>query len=167
MSAYWNGARISPSCDSETTEENKISSLLKPSLIHIASHSQIEGQDPDASFVQFHDSRLSLRDIYRLSLQPHSLVVLSSCSSALGQNRPGGEPLSLAAAFAAAGSQAQISALWPVEDEATAVFFQAFYERLAAGDSPGRSLLAARRFLADHGYAPRDWAAFVLQGCPD
>ncbi|MFN8613243.1 MAG: CHAT domain-containing protein [Vulcanimicrobiota bacterium] len=157
-----------PGCRLALGVEARVEALAPaPSLIHIASHSQIMGQDPDASYVQFHAVRLSLRDVYRLSLQPHSLVVLSSCSSALGQNRPGGEPLSLAGAFAAAGSQAQISALWPVDDGATALFFEAFYERLAEGNSPGRSLLGARRFLADRGYGPRDWAAFVLQGCPD
>ena len=138
-----------------------------PSLIHIASHSQIVGRDPDASFVQFHKSRLSLRNIYGLALQPYSLIVLSTCSSALGQDRPAGEPLSLAGAFAAAGSQTQISALWPVDDLATVQFFEAFYQQLAAGHSPAQSLLAARQALARAGSPPQDWAAFVLQGCPD
>ena len=161
-------ARRLPQCRLASGPAARLEALNPPtSLTHLASHSVIVGDDPDSSFLQLAQSKLSLRQIYALKLKPHSLVVLSSCSSARGQNHPQSEPLSLAQAFAAAGSQTQISALWPVDDDSTEAFFKIFYEHLSQGQSPARCLLEARRGLAAKGYGPRDWAAFVLQGCPD
>lgn len=161
-------ARLLPRCRLAIGNEARLEALHQPaSLIHLASHSEIVARDPDASFLQLAQSKLTLREIYRMKMLPHSLVVLSSCSSARGQAHPEGEPLSLSQAFAAAGSQTQISTLWPVDDESTALFFEEFYSQLRTGTTPAKSLLAARRALAAKGLSAADWGAFVLQGCPD
>jgi CHAT domain-containing protein len=89
-------------------------------------------------------------------------VVLSACRTVGegGRGSPGG----LAGAFLAAGSGAVLGTLWPVEDGATARFMEAFYDRLASGESPRDALRNVQARAAEAGEPTAHWGAFVLFG---
>ena len=60
-----------------------------------------------------------------------------------------------------------VSALWPADDEETRELFETFYSQLARGRSPGQALSEARELSRKQHPQSRNWAAFVLNGCPD
>ncbi|MCC6446442.1 MAG: CHAT domain-containing protein [Armatimonadetes bacterium] len=135
--------------------------------IHIAAHGLLSAADPNASTIALNGS-LRLDEIYGLPLRGVSLVMLSACGSALGEDQPGTEIAGLAQAFSAAGARSVAASLWAVSDRATASLVESFYRRLAAGESKADALRRASLDLMrqpgfDHPYY---WTAFVLIGDP-
>lgn len=134
-------------------------------LLHIASHSGL-ADVLTQSFVELGSERMTLEQIYGLKLQPGSLVVLSSCHSAVGEEHPGREVTSLASAFSIAGASTVIASRWEVDDQATAEFFGHFYRALNQNHSRAESLRKARIEMARRRPHPYYWAAFSLVGDP-
>ena len=79
---------------------------------------------------------------------------------------PGKEVTSLATAFSVAGASTVIASRWPVDDRATARFFEIFYLEILKGDSRGQALQRAQRRMAEEKPHPYYWAAFTLLGDP-
>ena len=75
------------------------------------------------------DGILTSAEIASLDLSGTDVVVLSACNSALGEITSEGV-WGLQRAFKQAGVQTVVMSLWQVDDEATAVFMQYFYEAL-------------------------------------
>jgi CHAT domain-containing protein len=103
---------------------------------------------------------------YRLA---SDLVVASACETARGAAVNGEGVTGLPFAFHAAGSARSLLTLWKVDDESTARFVDALFERLAKGEPPSRALRAVKlQFLGDRRLAqPFFWAPFVLFGAAD
>jgi CHAT domain-containing protein/tetratricopeptide (TPR) repeat protein len=85
------------------------------------------------------------------------LVVFSGCSTAVAGPRQGHELVAVARAAAEAGAAAVIACLWPVGDQAAAVFMEAFYGTLTDRRESGRVDL--REALDDARAALRRWLA--------
>ena len=134
-------------------------------LLHVASHAQARA-NPNESYFLLPEGRLTLSEIYGLSLSPGCLVVLSACQSGLGEKDPGDEPASLATAFSVAGAGTVISSLWEVDDKATAELFGQFYRELKAGKSRLQALESAKRACRAKYPHPYYWAGFTLLGSP-
>jgi CHAT domain-containing protein len=95
------------------------------------------------------------------------LVVLSACSTGLGDEIRGEGLLGLSRGFLYAGASQVLASLWDVDDRATAELMAHFYRALLRdGDPPARALRRAQRALrGDPAWsAPHFWAGFVLQG---
>jgi CHAT domain-containing protein len=98
------------------------------------------------------------------------LVTLSACDSARGRHLAGEGALSLARAFHYAGARSVVSALWSIDDRATAVFMVKFYNELKIGSGKDEALRRAQlAFIRGDGIdrrwsAPAYWAAFELSG---
>ncbi len=144
------------------------SAASQAGLLHIATHSQAMPEQPNDSFLELADGRLPLRRIYQLSLSPGSLVVLSSCSSAIGQEHAARDIVSLATGFRSAGASSVVASLWRIDDDATAKFFPKMYQSMAQGLSRTSSLQAAKlQMLKTPQYShPFYWGAFTLLGDP-
>ncbi|MBT9585926.1 CHAT domain-containing protein [bacterium] len=110
--------------------------------------------------------RLSVSDIYALTLPGVRLVTLSACQTALAQRDPGSEVASLADAFEVAGAGSVIATLWSVDDEATHQLMLSLYGQIKQGKSLAQALRKAQLELLSHGRhrAPFFWAAFSLYG---
>jgi CHAT domain-containing protein/Tfp pilus assembly protein PilF len=134
-------------------------------LIHIASHSGIS-RELNKSFIQLGQDSLTLEQVYGLHLQPGTLVVLSSCRSAVGEEQPGKEVASLASAFGIAGASAVIASRWEVDDQVTAEFFAHFYRALLGGESRAGALRKAQEEISTVKPHPYYWAGFRLLGDP-
>lgn len=136
--------------------------------LHLATHSVAHPDRPLESFLELADGPVSLSQIYGLALAPGSLVVLSSCSGAVAQQHRERDLISLSSGFRAAGASSVVAALWPVDDEGTALFFPPMYEVLLAGGSRQQALRRAKlAMLARPDFAhPFFWGAFTLLGDP-
>lgn len=144
-------------------------------VLHLATYGVLNKQNPLFSFVELapgggHDGRLEVHEVFGLRLAA-DLVVLSACQTGLGSGAladvPAGDDwVGLTRAFLHAGAARVVATLWPVEDLATAVLMERFYERLAASDDPARALAVAQRALraAPATAHPFYWAGFVVVG---
>ena len=117
------------------------------------------------------DGVLTALEVAGLDLAGTQLVVLSACESAAGDVKAGEGVYGLRRAFALAGAQTVVSALWPVSDWSTIPFVTSLYQESGAS-IPDRMQQAALARLADlrkRGEVdhPYHWAAFVAIGDTD
>ncbi len=165
-------AKLYPDCriftGKDSTREHFLEEAPNSLIIHLATHSSLDSKDINKSFIQFSgkDDRLTLGDIYGLSLREGSMAVLSSCESAMGEENPGREFASLASAFGTAGASTVIASLWQVDDKATADLFTEFYRNLNSGKNRSEALKAAKIKIMNNPEtsSPFFWAGFILMG---
>lgn len=95
-------------------------------ILHLATHGLFRPDNPFFSALKLDDGWIDVREIYRLRLQSH-LVVLSACESGAGQIRGGDEVVGLARGFLGAGAQEILASLWNVHDESAVDLMDRFY----------------------------------------
>lgn len=149
--------------------------LAKYRVVHFATHGFLNNRHPELSglvlaLVDEHgkpqDGFLKLQDIYNLRL-PVELVVLSGCSTGLGQEIKGEGLMSLTRGFIYAGASRVIASLWNVNDRATASLMAELYRSMEEkGMRPAAALRAAQlQMWKDPRWrAPYYWASFQIQG---
>jgi CHAT domain-containing protein len=152
----------------EATSETFREKAPLGTILHIATHSILNRDDINNSYIQFAGDRghFSLGEIYGLALPETRLVVLSSCQSALGSDNPGREFASLASAFMVAGAPAVIASLWRADDASSALLFKEFYGNLKKGMGKAESLRQAKIALKGNAAtaSPHYWSSFILLG---
>lgn len=144
-------------------------------IVHFATHGILNSEHPELSAIvlSLFDSNgvnqngfLRLHDIYNLKL-PVDLVVLSACSTGLGRVIRGEGLIGLTRGFMYAGSPRIISSLWRVDDLATAVMMEKFYQSVFKRGMPSAAALrqAQIEMLKNKRWqSPFYWAGFVFQG---
>jgi len=144
-------------------------------FVHIAAHGLFNDRRPQFSGLQLSpdpaagdDGFLTAGRVFGCDLRCGH-VVLSACSSALGEEVSGEGLIGLTRAFLYAGARGVVAALWDIPDAPAAEFMSAFYGRaLEPGALGAASALAdAKRELIARGSAlahPHVWAAFTLSG---
>jgi tetratricopeptide (TPR) repeat protein len=137
-------------------------------IIHIATHGRARLDAPHFSSVLLADGEFNAIDAFQLDVKHCHLVTLSGCDTGKALIGGGDEQLGLGQAFLAAGAKSLLMSLWPVEDHATDLLMQQFYQHLLDGDAKVEALRAAQCHLLHHStsmYAhPYFWAAFRLVG---
>jgi CHAT domain-containing protein len=114
-------------------------------------------------------NRLTAHEVAALDLSGVSLVTLSACETALADQTPGAELMSLAQFFSEAGAQSVLATLWAVDDMETANLMQHFYKGLQANRTEkARALQQAQAALITRAVSrhPYFWAPFILIGAP-
>jgi CHAT domain-containing protein len=151
------------------------SSLQQYRIVHFATHALVNTTRPSLSGIVLslvtrqgepQDGFLRLRDVYNLRLGA-SLVVLSACQTALGQQIHGEGIVGLTRGFMHAGVPSVVASLWDVRDEQTSELMTRFYQRLLGERMPPAAALRAaqRSMLADPRWsAPSNWAGFMVHG---
>jgi CHAT domain-containing protein len=113
-------------------------------LVHFATHGVLDEAMPLNSCLLLADGdELTVYELMLLRLQAR-LVVLSACSTGKGETTGGDDVLGLTRALLAAGAEAAVVSLWPVDDHSTALFMQEFYAGLSRGLAPRHALQAAQ-----------------------
>ena len=134
-------------------------------LVHFATHGTLDAETPlNSSVALAQNDELTVYELMSLRLDAR-LVVLSACSTGQGESTGGDDLLGLTRGLLAAGAQAALVTLWPVDDHATALFMQEFYVRLRGGLSPRAALQRAQhhvRFMAADEIASRTRGAHRL-----
>jgi CHAT domain-containing protein len=150
--------------------------LTRFRFVHFATHGWIEADNPRRSGLWLSDRAedgvedlLSVDDVLALRLRSE-VVVLSACSSGLGELLRGEGLVSLTRSFLYAGSRSVVVTLWDVADSSTTDFMLEVYRGLIEGQTVTASLRRAKlEFLKSERPARRRirrWAPFVTVGDP-
>ena len=140
-------------------------STLNGRVIHLAAHAGFDADDPLGSAVQLADGPWTARDLIATTLTSE-MVVLSACESGRVEPLSGDEVAGLSTAILHAGARRVLVTLWPVDDQAAALFMENFYDGLDGDLDCGDAVRAAARAVQAHpGYAhPYYWGGYVLIG---
>jgi CHAT domain-containing protein len=135
--------------------------------IHFACHGLFESEQPLRSALMLakdeqNDGRLTAIELYSLKINA-SLVSLSACETGLGFISDGDDLVGLTRGFIFSGAGTVISSLWSVDDRATALLMQSFYQALDRGSRAGALPEAQLTTKAQFGH-PFFWAPFILTG---
>lgn len=146
-------------------------------IIHLATHGVLDNVHPELSGIALsqvdeqgreQDGMLRLHDIYNLKL-PAELAVLSACDTGLGKIIKGEGLVGLTRGFMYAGSPRVVATLWKVDDYATSLLMERFYQRMFQMKlSPAAALRQSQIEMMGRArwHEPFYWAAFVLHGEP-
>jgi len=140
-------------------------------IVHLATHGKFSSKREE-TYILTWDERLgilTLNDLLQISelnqAGPIELLVLSACETATGDKQAA---LGMAGMAVRAGARSTIASLWQINDEATALLMNYFYEELAKGKiSKAEALRQAQiSVLKEPRFRqhPYFWAPYVLIG---
>lgn len=159
---------------SEATEEYVLQRSRNCSMLVLAAHFSLNNVDPNRSAIMLapslpaYDGLLTLAEVANSKFENMDLAILSGCSTAIGGEDPGQEIVSMARAFALAGTPSVIASLWSVDDLSTKELMAVFYEDYLGNANPSK-IAALRKaqlsLLENPRYRhPMFWAPFILVG---
>lgn len=108
------------------------------------------------------DGILTADEISHIDLRGTEVVVLSACTTGLGDFSSPEGVFGLQRAFKLAGVKTIIMSLWEVSDEATSKLMQLFYENISHGMETHNAFRKAQFELKKQNDNPFEWAGFVL-----
>lgn len=140
-------------------------------ILHLATHGQFSSR-PENTFILATDGPINVSQFDNLlrrqgetRTQSLSMLVLSACQTATGDNRA---TLGLAGASIKAGARSTVASLWHISDKSTAILIGEFYRELVnAKVTKAEALRRAQvKILKDYpNYSrPGFWAPYVLIG---
>lgn len=134
-------------------------------IVHLATHGKF-GADPNSTFLQVFDQRVSLNEfeeVLRQSKHPIELLTLSACQTAAGNDR---STLGIAGVALRAGVKTTFASLWFVNDADTLPLIENFYKLLQQpGISKAEALRQAQiKLIRDPNGHPAIWSPFILVG---
>jgi CHAT domain-containing protein len=173
----------------QATESDLINQIGKYEVVHLATHALSdkrsslfsaivladEGDRPageageqNPGKVAF-DGALRAHEIYRLKPERTRLVLLSSCSSGLGDQKRNEAMGGLAQAFLAAGVPTVVASLWEIDDESTAGLMEKLHathrmKNLAFGQSLRQAQISYLQSAPVRRRHPYFWATFIVTG---
>ncbi len=146
-------------------------SLRHPGVIHLATHVFQSTSQAEESFIAFslgengRPELLGTSDIGLLEA-PGALVVMTGCSSAGGEVRPGAGLLGLIRAWLLAGAADVLATQWPVRDRNSSMIAE-FYRQLNQTDSAAQALRRSQLAMLQTGgweASPSHWASYQITG---
>jgi CHAT domain-containing protein/Flp pilus assembly protein TadD len=170
---FKSGAKVFTS--GKATKEAFFAQAKNADILHLATHGVIEA-NPLESYLLFagatkETQELTLLEVagYTALRERNSLVFLSACQTAkeAAKAGTGSELITLAEAFAMAGAPTLIATLWEVEDNATRLFSETFYDQLANKNKDKLDAMRAGQIalIRSAEYAhPFYWASFLMIG---
>jgi CHAT domain-containing protein len=103
-------------------------------IVHLATHAEFNPGNPNQSFIQFWDGRLTLSKLRSIALQQKwssnptlEMLVLSACQTALGNDQA---ELGFTGLAIQTGVKTALGSLWSVSDEGTLGLMSEFYRSL-------------------------------------
>ena len=164
--------RTTPLTGRDATKDEVLKRLKSVALVHIAAHGCAQtgeivlALDPGRKTepLRRQDFILTMSDVQAVCLRAR-LVVLSCCHSGRGEVKSEGV-VGMARSFLCAGARSVLVSLWAIDDEATMVFMERFYQHLADGKSTSLALHQAMKSVreSEEFSAVKYWAPFVLIG---
>ena len=165
--------------------EDSLKKIASPNILHIATHGfyqkneKVEVEHPGLRAMLFlagsqntldgtnpeklpNDGILTAYEASVLPLGGTDLVVLSACKSGQGKIIEGEGVFGLQRAFRIAGAKSLIMSLWEVEDAATAILMNTFYENWLGGLSKTEAFRRAQLTLKAKYPQPFYWGSFIL-----
>ena len=116
-------------------------------LVHLSCHARSDLSAPLDSALAIAGTEIDLNSILQMDLGGVRLAVLAACETNLAASEIPDEPVTLLFGFLEAGAAAVVGSLWRVDDGATTVLMNRFYEELARGATPPAALARAQSWL--------------------
>jgi len=149
----------------ERTMDGENKGLSRIAWMHIASHFFSDALTGRLSGLALWDGDVWLDKLRDLSPLP-ALVTLSACNSISSFVYQGDEHVDVPTTFLTAGADRVVGSLWPILDDAAAIFTSSFYAYYLAGMSPAQAVAQVQRDLIDQGKPVDQWASFISIGAP-
>ena len=153
--------------NNKATKANFIQKANNYKIIQLFTHADAD-LATKVPTIFFADSALKVSDLEALKKFNSELLVLSACKTNVGKIAKGEGTLSMAREFAALGIPASITTLWAVENEATYIITELFYNYLQKGYTKDEALQKAKieylELSSREKQNPQYWASFVLVG---
>ncbi len=140
------------------------------SVLHMATHGEFSG-NPDETYLLAYEDKITLDKLQEViglgqfRKTPIELLTLSACRTAVGDDR---SALGLAGVAVKAGARSAMASLWFVDDEATSLIMQDFYNELFTDNTltKAKALQKVQRKLIGQPryWHPSYWAPFLLIG---
>lgn len=108
------------------------------------------------------DGILTADEISQIDLANTEIVILSACTTGLGNFASPEGVFGLQRAFKLAGVKSIVMSLWEVPDEATSNLMQFFYQNIAKGMEKHKAFKEAQKRLRRQEENPFSWAGFVM-----
>lgn len=161
LTSMYNGIEESKKFANSTTASRYATDLLRSGVFLAGASRTWNGKEP---IKNVEDGILTSREILEMDLHDVKLVVLSACKTGLGNDTNlMGVSIGPQHAFKTKGVEQVLMSLWMVDDAATSLLMQYFYEELVKGSTAKDSLLLAQKQLKMKGYDnPYYWAGFIL-----
>ena len=132
-------------------------------LLHFSTHARFNPYHTMLSHLSLYEDEAYVSDILHWRLDAE-LVTLAACDTAIGHYWPGDEQMGLPHAFLIAGARRVLATLWPVSDEASAHFLDAFYQNLNESASVAAALRQTQIAHRHQNPSPFHWGFFTLIG---
>lgn len=143
-------------------------------ILHLSTHGIASDNIGDYAYLAFRNikakneyDKLLVKDIYNIPLNA-DMVVLSACKTAYGKLQKGEGIISMARAFAYAGSKSIITSHWNIDDKSTGTIMKEFYRQLGNQKTKDESLKIAKLKFMENNKGLRGhpfyWAAFIAIG---
>ena len=161
---YWEGElKYGANRESEVAHFNEDKAMTRSGLLFSGVNNMLRNTLPKLDGAD--DGILTAAEISRMELRGTELLVLSACQTGLG-NVNGEGVFGLQRGFKKAGVNTILMSLWEVDDIATQMLMDYFYENISSGMSKNAALRDAQnRLRACKEYdfsSPYYWAAFIL-----
>jgi len=140
------------------------------SIIHMATHGEFSA-NPEETYLLSYQEKITMDKLQeaigvgRFRKNPVELLTLSACRTAVGDDR---SALGLAGVAVKAGARSAMATLWFVDDEATALIMQNFYQELFEHSelTKAKALQKVQNQLLvqDKYWHPSYWGPFLLIG---
>ncbi len=112
-------------------------------ICHLATHGCVNASDPMLSEIFFNDQPVTGYDVMNLDTDL-SLMFLSACNTARGEDVQGEGVIGLTSGFFEAGVRNMISSLWSIDDLASSQIVKGFYKNVKEGDTYSQALRASK-----------------------
>jgi CHAT domain-containing protein len=140
-------------------------------ILHLGTHAVANDSDPLSSYfllgVDNEPEPIKALEIFNLSLS-NKMTVLTACETGVGQLKSGEGMVSLARAFAYAGSPNLLLTMWSVDEEQTAKLIKSFYQAVSEGTHFQKAIQQAKLEFLDQAKGelrhPFYWAGIVYYG---
>lgn len=162
LTTMYNGVEESKRFTNYSSTDSKyVTDLLRSGLLLSGANRTWNGKKPIKGI---EDGILTSKEILEMDLLEVKLVVLSACKTGLGNDTNlMGLSLGPQHAFKAKGANQLLMSLWMVNDAATSLLMQFFYEGILLGKETRSALQEAQQKMIISGYKdPYYWAAFVI-----
>jgi CHAT domain-containing protein len=158
-----------------STKESFTTNAGNHKIIHIGTHAESNNDFPEFSRLIFakntaandDDNSLFVDEIYNCDLRSN-LTTLTACETGKPGYQEGEGMISLAHAFNYAGSESILTGLWKIDEQASSLLLETFYNNLAKGLRKDEALRQAKLTYLQNTNGrmlePHYWAGLIIMG---
>ncbi len=158
-----------PVLEDDVTERAVLGAFGTAECVHLAAHGRHNVDAPAFQCLYLSpgpgsDGRLEAHELLSTDMRGTRILTLSACETALGRFDAADNLRGLPACFLLAGVRTIIGTLWPVDTDASRLFFTRFYSGVREGVELLDAFAAAQDATRKQFPAYRDWGPFYFMG---